>query len=1146
MMTTRIQHFLKVFISNDAGEPTHQPSNLLPDPTDSIPLMSASREAFSNGIKLALLGIDCNREGAEFLLNPFHEDLLQMQSASNNDLMLLKRVLQMCTFQADGDNTIIKYLTVAAYVARVSGFIGNFRYIISADAYNASPDTGSMGAGTVNNSGPAIQLNTVYLDPQAESFYYGRVGTQTVDVLADVKNIPNDDYLRYPRMELAQRFLPTEWSRTAAAALPIPKLTATNLVSNINGAKVSEIAQTGMDIVMAELQRNALTYLDGLKIIRDHVITLLNESFLHYNDIQNNNNNDLPFYNATQLHISNVIDRLDYTIFPHSNIHAHSFLVCPAISNACLVRVFSFMSNHAIEYFKSFPMLSTDNVYSTLINHDANTINPFYSGRISQMVTRLSNFAVSEETLGFKMILDLLSPYNLVRSIPSQGDVSVVDPISFAVEYLGLLVSKYMYYNTWMRNQYAYYGLVRDFFLRWFNFGEQHANTFDRLHGFGSRPGTPIMLYISGKSRLEDEISIYSYSSAGPPFPINNVGLLMSDIRARLCLTNNNICLPYNVNFGPYGVKQRVFRLPGNCYAPVIGTSTPELPIVAQLRTYFNFAERYRNLVPYSANKGATTAISMALSKLHVPISRFAQFFHCAYCPIYLSMAKSPFLLHDDVEANPINYKSWFALTETDPNGALNATIEAVFHHNAVQPFGHPQLPESINLLFSANVPGTFVTQGYSYTATVDFSHYGKLYSSHYPIHAFNFYREELMRRQQLMEAICITTSMAEGTFYRAMPDVVNAINLHYDTISMPLVSWIYLGQVMQNTLTSEDSVLSTYNTDYSKKLLPEMRLRRPSMCTMLPDGTKNITPYLECIRPVVTSNSSILFDYLFGLKSLRRLSRGVTLCYQTLPAPILFRTTHQDCPILISVSNDVVVQRTLGDNVSAVLHVTCSVPPHTSTFAVAPDDPHSLITMLKASVFVTHATYPPYFKLILTGRPNSYTEVATNFIYQLYRAGYLLIQFNHLYNYPYYTLKTPRDAHETAPLGEAEFKAIYSSPSIALFGVEHTTTSYTTRSALTSVCARNVLCTAPSEPTVTVASGLSGQEVAGSLMPQSVNRDLFPNVAVPDLYRQRVVTPAGARLMSITNPYSLSTQSHVLLTSPLSVDNIYITVSTD
>lgn len=1144
-LVSEVQHFLKIFINNDAGTPTHN-KYVVYDNLPNVSIFNESRTVFSDGVKLALLGIDCNRAGAQIILDPFSPDLLQTEALSSELELLSLAVHNGRSTNITAENTILKYLALAVYINRVSSFIGNFMYVANDEI---SDVISTMTSRNEHDPSRHISFNSIIDSTNGKSFYAYRLDYPTTLTNLMRGNLPNDDYIRYPRPEFMRQFLPMEWARNFMANnCEFPRLgTIAEGVNNIVGHKISEFCHTGSDPIISQLQVNAFNYLDTIQIKFVHVQSLLNAMLMKRDDLKGDDFNNMKYY--TCMIGSNNLPK-EYTrffTFPYSKEHVHAFKIIEVHSSTSRLRMFQHLTNHATRLFSAFPPESVQEFQDSLKDSNTMYVNTAIGPQLNPLLTPLSELRVDENVLGLKLALDLLPQYNIINVSNNFNDNVDMNPIQFLVHLTSLLVSKYMYYQTWCYNQAVWYNHVYNFLNIYFPVEiRAHYDTY----AFGT-DGTTRLVQTPDMNRMNDPIINYSFSSQTPLVRAAHTNTqFINDLITILCLRTNSIGSFEQINFGGYGISSsnningRRYYKPGDCYAPVNAMNRETKPITKILLTVFDihgpqYIKIRQHLNPTKNYQAAVASVSPKLVKY---AHRFGEWFHCVYCPIYVTLSRSPYLTRDSVTHDSPLCKSQPAAFDSSASRKIMSPIPAYlpFVNSQTNMYGKPQLIEAWNMFATLYAPGCTHAPDAPNRPVVPQSEYGTLYSPIFANDALSFYKEELIRRHTLLESIYAANSIVDGSMFTAMPVVSQALFDKYLLSSLPMISYIYLGNAVGNMNPQNDSQLKMYSKDYHGLVPRELRIMQPSICLVTADN--HFSPMLnshitgiDITRPHIKNNRDLLMKYLFGKLSLRPLSQGLTISRQKIKLPITFTTTHDvpANPIDIRVAGPPQEELLAHRNRAHVLPVAASIGnTHSTVVLVDPNRPDTLKQKLHDAGFPL-PPIKPYYRIVVNTQPNYVLDLVLNFYYQLYLDGSLIMINTHIYSYPYSSIDTPNEVNEDSPLTYTEFVDLHNATIGTLLPMKNSNTTMTTNELVMEYCQINKLQMNPTLPVI-VASGLTGDGVHGPVNPY-FNDQLIVEPGFPARGTQTLKSNPTVPILN-RHPYAMNTLEVVHMLPPVEI----------
>lgn len=820
----------------------------------------------------------------------------------------------------------------------------------------------------------------------------------------------------------------------------------------IQSIKIQSTVVTDTDIVANELTVNYSRMLERHKIVPEDFLSLINSLCITRAHFENGDEHSEFMFTYYETVLGEFAGIPNFSFFPQTTPYLMSFeyarKVAPIIAGE-----FALVYEHVKSMLSLYPFMLLGESTKQIASPSVASQFPSISSILSTLSTITTDF--SPEMLSKFVVYDLMSPYVDIPNPSTQFTEGKTRP-QFVMDLLGLTLEKVLFPNMYARNKHVYVNKCHEFYRMYFT-KEYNAIFNVNYYGVTNLDGARVQLRnLSGVSKKL--LGRVTWTVDMEPRALG-LSVLFSRVWNYLKLSNNPLINAVNIASG-YRIRNRVVRVPGRCYIPL--DKAMMYPLSSFLDNALEMSKGY-NALANTLPKNTGLGYDQVITFIDHAINSVSAWFHCVYCPVYLTASLNPVLTIPDDESL-LPYDKFFAYYDSiktfDPTFPTS-----VPHRHPVDimlpgingiVFGTELSKQIRRLLIVARLP----THRYQGMTVVDvnvdnYNVYSVLYSSPYVKQMVQDYMTQLIRRQQAVEVEHLIARVS-----------VNDIPLP-ENVSVAIRRANQLGGVTAASFARLRACLSTENHNAFNVLamtsiggnLVDPRIYRPVLCTSTWDfvttDVLTITPM--CARPHVLENFALIVDRMYGdVYGIKKLNLGITL--SNIPiAHLNFMSVHARSRIKVSISESqqTSILRNLNTTSGYVVTIEFNGARHTQVV----QNPSVI-----RNLFDLVGAYGYHIYEITISKRFVMTN-GVDFLTKCLNDGSSVIIVPDLMTVPYYTITNSMEADQSEMITREEVTNTVAHSTIALSTVQQTTVQQETYAQVRTEIVRHVLPLTPDPP---------------------------------------------------------------------------------
>lgn len=1020
----------------------------------------ASSTYLQDGLYSGYLGIKFNDSQFPFTMSQTSPNLIEnTNSLYNTTEKSLINIPGNGIGSVSENETMIQLISSLMYV--LCGCISSYgnRFYIGDE--NISKDNRSM-SGLISNIDTVEMLNdNLQISSKSKTFFSGRLDNASVSnrILSRmngyIHNIDPDYQHNFAILSLTfpNDIIRARLTDTFRAVRPYGEATETS--RSIQAVKIQSTVVTDMDQTANALISNYATFLNSHVIIPEFFMSLLNSVVVTRDDFVNGVEASMFFFSSYELVFDGYHDLTDFTFFPMSNSYRRSFEYArkiPPIIASDFASIYSMIKTK----LSLFPFM----LYSESMKQVSSQSVTSQFGLLPSILSTITSMTsdVSPEVISKFVAYDMMSQFVDVQVSPIRFLEGKSRP-QFAIDLIGLLLEKALFPNLYKRNVHLWIGKCCEFYKMYFM--REYSNMFGvYYYGYYNLDGIRILLKnLSGFSKRTAGDVFWSINMNPAPLRLSNI---FRQVWLMLQLDNNNLGYDKVIR-SDYRIRTRTVCLPGANFVPLDKSmSYPLSEILLQAMDVSRSYNPTLSVLP----KTTTASYDTLLPYLNRACYSVGAWFHCVYCPVYLSVALHPILTCDDTLDI---LDSWQFFGYFDDIKTIDPLFSYSIPHRRPSIIQIPginsiifgdELSKQIRRLFIvARIP-TADNQGMTTTTTTydDLNLYAVLYSGANSKQMIHEYSNQLIKREQCVE-VEILTSLVSTSRLPLNDSITNTIRRANLMGGVTAASFARLRDVMSKEKYNAFNLL---NFSPLSNNLEDPRIYQPVLCVTSWDFSVNriiesIGP--EIIREHVLRNFRIVTEAMYGIDfGIKRMNVGVTM--STINTTNLnFMTTHKRSPVSIEISESqrMTVFSNLNYSNGYIIKGRYLDREITSTVNNA-NEVKNFIQRLGA--------YNTYSYEIVISRRFIETH-GLQFLTQMINDGCSTIVINDVAIVPFFVNSGSNFANESSPITQDLVGRYVTNSRISLSHVQQTSIAQETFSQINTSIVRHVLPLNPSNPRI-------------------------------------------------------------------------------
>lgn len=1020
----------------------------------------ATSRYLKDGLHAGYLGIDFNDEHFPLQMSQTTPQLIK-----NSNSILKTANNNLITIPGSGvgamneNETMVQLISSLMYV--LCGCVSSYgnKFYIGDDVI--TKDNRSMSKLISNVDTIEMMNDNVTISSKSKTFFAGRLDNSSIsNVLLSgmtgyIQNIdPNYQHnfqllaLNFPNTAVRERII-----EIFNVIRPYGEITETSV--SINAVKVQSTVVTDMDQTANALIANYSMFLTRNVIVPDLFIELLNSLVVKRDDFVNGAEGDIFFFSNYELVFDNYFDLADFSFFPttdnYKQVYNYARKIPPVIASE-----YANVYNMTKTTLSLFPFM----LYSESLSQVSQSSVTSQFSMISSIISTITSMTsdVSPEILSKFVAYDMMAHYVDIQSSPVRFTEGRSRP-QFALDLIGLLLEKFLFPNLYKRNVHLWVSKCCEFYKMYFI--REYSAIFN-IHYYGYYEMDGIRISIKN-------ITGFSKRTAGnvtwtvnmDPIDIGLTALFRSVWN--LLRLNNNVLSYERIIDSPYRVSRRTAVIPGRCYIPL--DKSMSYPLSEILLGAIDITRTY-NPVMSALPKSTSASYDILLTYYNAACYSIGAWFHCVYCPVYLSTALHPTLTCNDIfiELAPHQFYGYYddilnhnpAFTSGVPHKTpiiiqipgINSTI-----------FGD-ELSKQIRRLFFVARLTTYDYQGMtSVTANYDdLDIYSVLYSGANTKTMVNEYTNQLVKRQQVVEIEILTSLVTTSTLPMDdnIKETIRRANLMGGVTAASFAR-------LRDTLSKEKyNAFNLLNFSPLSNNLEDPRIYRPAYCTT--DWRYAIINTLQVldqttIRPHVLDNFRIVTNAMYGPNhGIKRINIGISLSTITINN-LSFATRHRRSPVRIYISESQRMTTFENMNYSNGYVIRASYADREVTRILeSANEVKGLLRDLAVNNIFT-------YEIVITRR---FIEThGLTFLTQVVNDGCSTIVVEDVATVPYYVNQGSNFANQSDPINSDTVRKFVANSKISLTPIQQTTVAQETFTPILTSLVRHVLPLEPMEPHV-------------------------------------------------------------------------------
>lgn len=913
---TTTMHWYGTKIETSCGPLVHTPDHTLM--YNKLPLMDIVAPPFADGIRRAMTIIDCNVPDCEIKVDPTNEEGV-IGISPDNILSTISNILGQ-QFIYDVKNTTMKHWATCIKMLTIASKIGNWEYI----AQTPTIDSSGLGEQIVDgiDTSEFINLCSTY-SSQAGSLYIPNSRTYnptTYDPFVSITgNLPNDDYVRYPRFEYSQYAFPKIWMKRHVASVlgkrSLPWGSQSYNTKIVRQCKVAEGVVLGSDPVILKFKQLAHRYIKANRVDFSAVVDLYNSMIPRLASFVAGSHNHL-LYEVQFVQLKRDIDELSkyaLSTFPCNDDYLYAFKLADYISPTTHRRVYSVLRDSIKTLLSKFDMNDIASAKEQIMSTPTVTSLPQANIMLSTLFGQVR--PIDPERLAVKMAFDMMSIFNVMTpEVNATVIPSGVITLPFIMDYIGLKITFRLYPNTYLRNMNVWVSMVHEFLRTYF--GEKYLSWF-RVNGYGNinhpTAGLIIVTNISSQTRFNHQKLNYSLDSTN-----RTDNQLMNELMNALSpanMSSSAIPVMMDVRDSKYRIGRK-FRVPGRPYLPTIeDNAVIDFPVRQEFNDIPRILRSFHTSVgaKYTTNSQNKAAENYLMDQIPGFINTWCSWFHTIYCSVYYTIAMSnPCLIHND-DIDPDVLLGWYDDIENVVRvGGVPVRHNSVYTPNREIPtqyfaetdttriFGYQSIYEAQFLYLTAKVPETSMVGLHPVPVNkIDVSRYQVFFTKDIALSNYEFYISELKYRKLTVEAHQYTSNFQ---FRRIFKDDVDWLN---DVMSenarsgnLPAAGQAYLLSIFGFD-TAADNKAYSYKTDLTRLLLADPRLYYPVgvhlkyLDNRLTPVVGTVLNHKDITKKHVLDILNLMASEIYGTNGMLPVKKGITISREYVRSPVTYSTRH-------------------------------------------------------------------------------------------------------------------------------------------------------------------------------------------------------------------------------------------------------------